>query len=155
YFRCVMIHHPPFPGLTPPRRALENATTMKRILMNVGAELVLYGHNHRNFISRFSGDGSEISARKSPCDVVGVGIASASAVKAASTAHLARYNLYEIDLSAPDTHEPSDTWRVRMIGRGIQARNGPISQLEEQVFEIRCKSPVAANARRVSSDVTS
>ncbi|MGQ0485874.1 MAG: metallophosphoesterase family protein [Hyphomicrobiales bacterium] len=46
YYRCVLIHHPPLPGMAPPRKALADAARFRDILANEGAELVLHGHNH-------------------------------------------------------------------------------------------------------------
>lgn len=47
-FRVVGIHHPPLPGLTSRRRALDDAPQLAEILSRHGAELVLHGHLHRN-----------------------------------------------------------------------------------------------------------
>ena len=46
FYRVVMIHHPPAPGLAHPLRALSDAAELKKILRDEGAELVLHGHNH-------------------------------------------------------------------------------------------------------------
>lgn len=46
FYRLVMIHHPPLPGLTPARRALTDAPELTEVLRDSGAELVLHGHNH-------------------------------------------------------------------------------------------------------------
>jgi 3',5'-cyclic AMP phosphodiesterase CpdA len=46
YYRCVLIHHPPLPGMAPPRKALADAARFRGILASEGAELVLHGHNH-------------------------------------------------------------------------------------------------------------
>ena len=46
YYRAVMIHHPPMPGLAPPRKALSDAAHLRDVLRDDGAELVLHGHNH-------------------------------------------------------------------------------------------------------------
>ncbi|MFO1034687.1 MAG: metallophosphoesterase [Hyphomicrobiales bacterium] len=46
FFRAVMIHHPPLPGLAKPRRALADAEKLEKVLASNGAELVLHGHNH-------------------------------------------------------------------------------------------------------------
>lgn len=46
YYRCVLIHHPPLPGMAPPRKALADAARLRDILAEEGAELVLHGHNH-------------------------------------------------------------------------------------------------------------
>lgn len=48
FYRVVLIHHPPIPGLTSRRRALDDAKKLKPILEEHGADLVLYGHNHRH-----------------------------------------------------------------------------------------------------------
>jgi 3',5'-cyclic AMP phosphodiesterase CpdA len=48
FYRVVLIHHPPVPGLTPRRRALDDDRNLKQILEDQGADLVLYGHNHRH-----------------------------------------------------------------------------------------------------------
>lgn len=47
FFRIVMIHHPPLPGLAVPRKALSDAAALKQVLIEEGCELVLHGHNHR------------------------------------------------------------------------------------------------------------
>ncbi|MDP4823209.1 MAG: metallophosphoesterase [Aestuariivirgaceae bacterium] len=46
FARVVMLHHPPAPGLTIPRKALTDAADLQAVLARHGAELVLYGHNH-------------------------------------------------------------------------------------------------------------
>ena len=51
YYRAVMIHHPPLPGLAPPRKALTDAARLRDILASEGAELVLHGHNHRQMLN--------------------------------------------------------------------------------------------------------
>jgi len=48
FYRIVLIHHPPVPGLTSRRRALDDDQKLKKILEANGADLVLYGHNHRH-----------------------------------------------------------------------------------------------------------
>lgn len=45
--RVVLIHHPPLPGQSGPRRGLEDAKALASVLTEHGAELVLHGHNHR------------------------------------------------------------------------------------------------------------
>jgi 3',5'-cyclic AMP phosphodiesterase CpdA len=46
FFRIVMIHHPPLPGLATPRKALTDAAALADVLQGSGCELVLHGHNH-------------------------------------------------------------------------------------------------------------
>ena len=65
----LLIHHPPVPGLTTPRRALDDATELKLVLEEEGAELVLHGHNHRN-------THLTLKSRHGPVNIVGVSSAS-------------------------------------------------------------------------------
>ena len=46
FYRAVMIHHPPAPGIAHPLRSLSDAAELKAILEQEGAELVIHGHNH-------------------------------------------------------------------------------------------------------------
>jgi 3',5'-cyclic AMP phosphodiesterase CpdA len=46
FYRVVMIHHPPLPGMAVNRKALTDAEALKQILLAEGCELVLHGHNH-------------------------------------------------------------------------------------------------------------
>jgi 3',5'-cyclic AMP phosphodiesterase CpdA len=47
FYRIVMIHHPPLPGLAIQRKALTDAAALKTVLTEEGCELVLHGHNHK------------------------------------------------------------------------------------------------------------
>ena len=69
FYRVLLIHHPPVPGLTTPRRALDDATELKLVLEEEGAELVLHGHNHHN-------THLTLSSRHGPVNIVGVSSAS-------------------------------------------------------------------------------
>jgi len=86
YYRAVMIHHPPLPGLAPPRKALSDAARLRDILASEGAELVLHGHNHRQMLNILAGRDGNIP-------IVGVPSASMN-----GTGHTepAAWNLYEI-----------------------------------------------------------
>lgn len=52
FYRVVMIHHPPLPGLAKPRKALTDAPELQQVLEQHGAELVIHGHNHACMINR-------------------------------------------------------------------------------------------------------
>jgi 3',5'-cyclic AMP phosphodiesterase CpdA len=69
YYRTVLIHHPPVPGLTPPRRALEDAAALTAVLEAEGAELVIHGHNHKH--TRVT-----LPSRHGPVTIIGVPSAS-------------------------------------------------------------------------------
>lgn len=58
FYRVLMIHHPPLPGLAKRRKALTDAKNLKEILYEVGCDLVVHGHNHtimHNTISSLHG----------------------------------------------------------------------------------------------------
>lgn len=69
FYRVVLIHHPPLPGLAAPRKALTDARQLREILEDKGCELVLHGHNHRTMINWFATPSGPAPA---------VGVASAS-----------------------------------------------------------------------------
>ncbi len=47
-FTCLLIHHPPFPGMTRRRKALRDATELLELVSRQPPDLVLYGHIHEN-----------------------------------------------------------------------------------------------------------
>jgi len=102
YYRAVMIHHPPLPGLAPPRKALSDATQLRDVLWNEGAEVVLHGHNHREMLTVLAG-------REGNIPVVGVPSASTN-----GGGHYvpAAWNLYEIT-------RIQGKWATRVSIRGL------------------------------------
>lgn len=108
----VLIHHPPLPGQTAPRRALQDAEELAAILSARGADLVLHGHNHRDSLVWHPGP-------RGPIPIVGV--ASGSAVREHGPEPLARYNLYRL---SPGGHEP-----IEMTVRGLGGEGGDVIEL--------------------------
>ncbi len=86
YYRAVMIHHPPLPGLAPPRKALRDAADLRDVLRDGGAEVVLHGHNHHPILTVLEG-------REGKIPIVGVPSAS---MNGHSHYEPAAWNLYEI-----------------------------------------------------------
>jgi 3',5'-cyclic AMP phosphodiesterase CpdA len=86
YYRAVMIHHPPLPGLAPPRKALSDAAYLRDVLRDGGAELVLHGHNHHPLVTILEGRDGKIPI---------VGVPSAS-MNGEGHYEPAAWNLYEI-----------------------------------------------------------
>ena len=86
YYRAVMIHHPPLPGLAPRRKALSDAAHLRDMLWNEGAEVVLHGHNHHEMLTVLEG-------REGNIPIVGVPSASMNGNKHYEPA---AWNLYEI-----------------------------------------------------------
>lgn len=54
-FHCLLIHHPPFPGMTKRRKALRDSVQLQAIVNQHSPELVLYGHIHSNREHSLSG----------------------------------------------------------------------------------------------------
>lgn len=85
--RVVLIHHPPLPGQSPPRRALRDADALAAVLREHGAELILHGHNHRDMRFQFEWSRGRTA-------VLGVG--SGSAGRTHKSEPLGRYHLLRI-----------------------------------------------------------
>ena len=56
----VLIHHSPVDEDFSPRRRLSDAAGLRRVLRDVGADLVLHGHGHRTVMSRVTGPEGDI-----------------------------------------------------------------------------------------------
>ena len=85
FYRVVMIHHPPAPGLATKFRSLIDAAELKSILCEQQAELVIYGHNHRRELHWLQEGGARVPA---------IAVPSASMTEA--NEHSAEWNTYEI-----------------------------------------------------------
>jgi len=84
FYRLVMIHHPPGPGLATHLRALEDAGDLRDILCEEGVELVIHGHNHRRMFNWLE---------KGHARVPAIGVPSATSGEALNPAE---WNLYTI-----------------------------------------------------------
>lgn len=119
--RIVLIHHPPLPGLASSSRGLKDAEALQAVLEEVGAELVLYGHNHRNLLS-------EISCRTSANAIPVVGLASSSAARAHNREDLACYNLIDVTIEG-------DRVKIKVQRRGMTSQGAltvePDSRIED------------------------
>lgn len=71
FYRVVMIHHPPLPGLAVKRKALTDADELQSILAQEGCELVLHGHNHITMMNW-------LDTKTGPAPVIGVASASSN-----------------------------------------------------------------------------
>ncbi len=107
--RVVLIHHPPLPGQTSPRRALSDADALAALLSKCGAELVLHGHNHRDSLIWHP------SARR-PAPVVGV--ASGSGARTHGPEPMGRYNLFRFSGES-----------IEMIVRGLGGPGGDVVEI--------------------------
>jgi 3',5'-cyclic AMP phosphodiesterase CpdA len=114
-FRTVLIHHPPFSGLSLYQKRLIDAAELRAVLQRQGAELVIHGHHHVRSVQWLEGS--------RPIPVVGVPSASASP---RGSDEPAAYHLFEIDGNAGG-------WHCTLIRRGF-SRTGGIGELERLVL---------------------
>jgi 3',5'-cyclic AMP phosphodiesterase CpdA len=85
--RVLLIHHPPLVNRAGEDRNLRDREALQAVLARTGADLVLHGHDHRDFWKELPGpDGSRIP-------VVGAG----SASYAGRPETRSRYHIFEID----------------------------------------------------------
>lgn len=117
--RVVLIHHPPLAGMTSDRRALIDAQHFARVLEREGAELVLYGHNHRPGTVWAAGPDAPVPV---------VAAASASAKRTHKLEPLAQYNLFTFFRGAGGL-------RIRHVVRGLREPGGPVAKLSETFLD--------------------
>jgi 3',5'-cyclic AMP phosphodiesterase CpdA len=108
-YRIILIHHPIGEGLVSERKALEDRADVRAVLADMGAELVLHGHNHK----------AEFYAVDGPQGLVPViGVPSASTIatererRPGKTNHAARWHLMEIA-------QTSTGWRTSVTARRL------------------------------------
>lgn len=116
FVRVVMIHHPPLPGLASPKKALEDAVALEKVLEAEGAELVLYGHNHRSRIEAISGPQNQIHV---------IGVTSASLGRHHKGEPLAGYHLFRFR---------GDGGPTEMVVRGLMEPGGPVVEIERRLL---------------------
>jgi 3',5'-cyclic AMP phosphodiesterase CpdA len=87
FYRTVMIHHPPAPGLAHSWRSLSDAADLKLVLEQEGAELVIHGHNHTRTLNWLDSSHGAVPI---------IGVPSASMIDGGMH-EAASWNNYEID----------------------------------------------------------
>ncbi|MBA2127090.1 metallophosphoesterase [Hyphomicrobium methylovorum] len=118
--RVVLIHHPPLASLAAPRRELTDAAHFVNLIERQGAEVILYGHNHRARVDWLPTLGK-------PVPLVAAG--SASALIPHNQEAPASYNLLTFFRKA------TGGLRIRLVVRGMTEANGPIEKLSETFLE--------------------
>ncbi|WP_289034514.1 metallophosphoesterase [uncultured Roseibium sp.] len=118
-FRVIMIHHPPFHKATHWHKRLSDASRVRAVIKQAGAELVLHGHTHID--SRAEIDG--------PCGPVPViGVPSATSAPGGKKPG-ARYNLFSI--SRQNGH-----WQCDLEERGFTEKDEPVSTIVQGSLSI-------------------
>jgi 3',5'-cyclic AMP phosphodiesterase CpdA len=91
-FRVVLIHHPPLSPLRRHFRRLVDGAALRAVLANQGAELLLYGHDHRRSLLWLEGP----TGKKIPA----LGVPSASARLQHGDEHPAGYQVFRVEGTA-------------------------------------------------------
>ena len=120
YYRVVMIHHPPIPGLAHPLRALSDAAELKKLISEEGAELVLHGHNHTRSLNWLDSPHGAVPI---------IGVPSASMVDDGHH-EAAAWNSYDIDRA-------KGKWQTNVTIRQWQGRDTAFKTVAE--FELAQK----------------
>ncbi len=74
FYRLLMIHHPPLPGLAKQHKALTDAAELAGILRDEGCDLVVHGHNHASMRHK-------LASRHGTVHVIGVPSASSNGAR--------------------------------------------------------------------------
>jgi len=98
-FQCLLIHHPPFPGMTKSRKALRDAATLREIISLRPVHLALYGHIHIN--------------REDPGNAV-----RSFCTASASDIHSASYRVFDVE-------QAGSGWDCRMRLMSLDAKAAP------------------------------
>jgi 3',5'-cyclic AMP phosphodiesterase CpdA len=114
-FNVLLIHHPPFPGMTSRRKALGDDRRLARTLSGLPVDLVLHGHVHRNRRHAF-GDARVFST------------------SSASSRRDASYRVF--DVSGGD-----GSWVVKMQLRTLDSADDPSFEIADRE-EWRVERPV-------------
>jgi hypothetical protein len=108
-FRVVMIHHPPVAAAH--HKCLTDAVAFQRKLADVGAELIVHGHDHCHSLIWIGGRGARVPV---------IGVPSAS-VSAGANKRAGAYNLYLIG-GGPGA------WTCEVVSRGLRP-SGAVAEL--------------------------
>lgn len=123
-FRVIMIHHPPCHRAAPRYKRLIGANRFRKVIAELGAELILHGHTHLPTQMQLnSPDGS----------VPVIGVASASQGPGGHKP-AARYNLFDIS-------GEKGNWRCEMTEYGYSDKPNSIDKLATRMLWPSPQSP--------------
>lgn len=117
FYRIVMIHHPPLPGQNSWRKALKERQQFTDVLKDVGAELVLHGHNHQDMHQT-------LETTTGTAHIFGVPSASATGYDGKPAA---RYHLYNIA-------KGNNGWKLSVIKRAVDPETGAFKTLKDDTL---------------------
>lgn len=112
--RVVMLHHPPLVTLGRRHKELLDAAALEEVLHRHGAEMVIYGHNHRVDVRTWAARAGAVTV---------AGVASGSAARAHGGEPPASLNLYRF---SPDVAGP----RIEIEFYQFNSVSGRVERLE-------------------------
>ena len=119
-FRVVLIHHPPFKNATAWSKRLIGARRFRKMIREVGAELILHGHTHIDSYEHIAGPNGDVP-------VIGVPSASKAPATELAKGHkhpAARYNLFSIE-------ETENVWSCGWDEYGYQSVTSGVELIEK------------------------
>jgi 3',5'-cyclic AMP phosphodiesterase CpdA len=66
YFRVLLVHHPPVPGMVSWRKRLTDAAALQPLIADFGAELIFHGHAHREHKSYMKASFGSVPVMSAP-----------------------------------------------------------------------------------------
>jgi 3',5'-cyclic AMP phosphodiesterase CpdA len=105
--RVVLIHHPPFARGAPPLRGLTDAGAFERVVSERGAEAVLHGHTHKQFVRLLPTPAARTHGGAVP--IIG---APSAAATTQDPRYRAAYHLVRLE-------REDGRWRVNARARGL------------------------------------
>lgn len=117
FCRIVMIHHPPMPGITDRRRALLDDGELHQVLAQEGAELVIFGHNHRRSIHYIDGKAARVPLLGAP----------AASMMWGGRHNPGGWSLYEID-------RDKGKWQIQATERSWHGPTGKVITSGERMI---------------------
>jgi len=112
-FHCLLIHHPPLPGITHRRKALRDAAALAEMIRLKQPDLVLYGHIHCNREDR-------------------LGETRLYCTASASSSDDASYRVFDLDQAAAGWH-----CRMQLMTLDSAAHNGGFRLASERSWQTR------------------
>ncbi len=116
-FRIILIHHPPARNVVSWRRCLTDAASLRMLLQEYGAEMVLFGHTHKKVYARL----------ETPSGLIPVIGAPSASSQSDLEERRSCYFLYEIVSTATG-------WKVNMAERFFSCKKQCFVDGEQQNF---------------------
>ena len=119
-FRVVLVHHPPSPTAIKRRKCLTDGTELCAVIAELGAELILHGHDHSFAQEQIAGPQGEVPV---------FGLPSASAVSGTERHPVSHYQTYRITRNGA-------AWRISVSVRGFSRESRSFEPVRDYHREV-------------------